>query len=235
MKWSGLLALAVATAVVASGCVNHIADYEPKRRQYRSPVDFKKLGGPSEKGSLFHPGYPGEHFFADQRAMRLGDIVTVRVKEEANAKRNASTETARNGSTGLSIPRLFGLMSDLKNQLGSEFSDGNLLQAAMETDFAGSGKTTRSEHLEATVPAIVREVLPNGNLFIEGHRVILVNNEEHHFYLSGVIRPVDIDGENSVQSTLMADAEIEFTGRGVISEKQSPGWLTRALDYAAPL
>jgi flagellar L-ring protein precursor FlgH len=80
----------------------------------------------------------------------------------------------------------------------------------------------------------VKKTFPNGNLFIEGHRVILVKNEEHHFYISGVIRAVDIEGDNSVASALVADAEIEFTGRGVISDKQSPGWLNRTLDYVTP-
>jgi len=76
--------------------------------------------------------------------------------------------------------------------------------------------------------------LSNGNLFIEGHRVVLVNDEEHHFYISGVIRPVDIQSDNSVESGVIADAEIEFTGRGVITDKQSPGWLNRTMDYVSP-
>ena len=79
------------------------------------------------------------------------------------------------------------------------------------------------------------KVLPNGNLFIEGHRVVLVNHEEHHFYLSGVVRPVDIETDNSVTSALIADAEIEFTGRGAISEKQEAPWLQRGLDFVRPL
>ena len=92
----------------------------------------------------------------------------------------------------------------------------------------------RTERLVATVPAVVKKVLPNGNLFIEGHRVVLVNSEEQHFYVSGVIRPIDIDGDNSVKSSLVADAEIEFTGRGVMTENQQKGWMQKYLGWIWP-
>jgi flagellar L-ring protein precursor FlgH len=213
-----------------AGCVQHIGEYEAKRRQYRSPVDFEKLSAPAEPGSLFQPGYTGAYLFADQRAMRIGDIVTIRIREEADAKRGAATELSRNGSANAKIEAFFGLLNTLEGVMDGD----ELVNTLLSTDFSGAGQTSRTEHLEATVPATVREVLPNGNLFVEGHRVILVNNEEHHFYISGVVRPVDISGDNSVESSLVADAEIEFTGRGVVSEKQSPGWLSRALDWAAP-
>ena len=77
---------------------------------------------------------------------------------------------------------------------------------------------------------MVRQVLPNGALFIEGHRVVLVNNEEHHFYISGVIRPEDIDGLGQIQSSRIADAQIEFTGRGALSTATKRGWLASLLD-----
>ena len=106
--------------------------------------------------------------------------------------------------------------------------------ATKKNSFDGSGTTSRSGQVKAIVPALVRKVLTNGNLFVEGHRVILVNDEEYHFYISGVVRSIDIDQNNSIDSTKIADAEIEFTGRGVVSEKQNPGWLARALDWIWP-
>ncbi len=81
---------------------------------------------------------------------------------------------------------------------------------------------------------MVRQVLPNGNLFVEGNRVILVNNEEHHFYVSGVARPIDIDETNAVSSSRLADAEIEFTGRGVLSDQQRPGAMQRVFGRVWP-
>ncbi len=216
----------LAWAVTACG-VSHIAPYVPKHRDYQDPVKFDDQDGQAHNGSLFSANRQGAYMFADQRAMRVGDIVTIRISEHADAKRGASTELSRDGQAGLRLDAFFELM-----RLAGAQPD--LLKGSLTTGFKGQGKTSRSEKLEATVPAVVRRRLPNGNLFIEGHRVVLVNAEEHHFYVSGVIRPVDIAGDNSVPSYLVADAEIEFTGRGVITEKQRPGWISRGLDYAAP-
>ena len=218
----------VIIAIVLSGCgVGHITEYVPKRRQYKSPVAFDETTAKPKNGSLFNARLSSAFLFADQRARRAGDIVTVRVREEADARRQAATDLSRDADSALTANALFKLL-----ELAGVPS--NLLDVTSKSDFSGKGQTSRSESLEATVPAIVREVLPNDNLFIEGHRVVLVNQEEHHFYISGVIRPADIEGDNSILSSLIADAEVEFTGRGVISEKQRPGWLQRGLDLVAP-
>ena len=81
---------------------------------------------------------------------------------------------------------------------------------------------------------MVRKVYPNRSMFVEGHRVVLVNNEEHHFYISGVIRPEDIDGTGIVSSSKMADAQIEFVGRGELTSGTNKGWFSRALDFIWP-
>jgi len=108
------------------------------------------------------------------------------------------------------------------------------LRIASLADRLGSAHRLALSVAPAVVPAIVREVLPNGNLFIEGHRVVLVNNEEQHFYISGVIRPIDIEQDNSIKSTQVADAEIEFTGRGDLSDNQKQGWFARHLSWLWP-
>jgi len=222
-----LLALA-ASQLLACG-VTHIGEYVPKRRAYESPVNLQDRSEATLNGSLFNTSHAGTYLFSDHRAMRVGDIVTVRIDERANAKRGATTELGRDSNTTMDMDILFGLIKAAQGATG-----GNMLDASTGTDFKGTGQTTRSDRLEATVPAVVMKVLPNGNLFIEGHRVVLVNHEEHHFYLSGVVRPVDIETDNSVTSALIADAEIEFTGRGAISEKQEAPWLQRGLDFVRP-
>ena len=221
---------ALALAVLCAACpsVPHIGEYTPKRRDYKPPVKFDDQVSNAANGSLFDERLQGAYMFADQRAMRIGDIVTIRVAERADARRGASTALSRDGSYNLGINSFFQLLQTFGQSLNPEF-----LNASQQHDFKGQGTTTRTEDLEATVPAVVRKRFPNGNLFIEGHRVVLVNDEEHHFYVSGMIRPVDIAGDNSVPSYLIADAEIEFVGRGVISEKQRQGWLSRALDLVA--
>jgi len=216
-------------AYTACGSVNHIGDYKQKQRAYKSSVDLTTQTSDTANGSLFSRTHQGNYLFTDQRAMRSGDILTINVVEDANAKRGARTELGRDAEVGLAISSFLGLV-----KLAGDVLDPELLRGGQKSDFLGRGETSRTDHVRATVPSMVKQVLPNGNLFIEGHRVILVNDEEHHFYVSGVIRPVDILDDNSVDSSRIADAEIEFTGRGVVSDKQKPGWLQRALDVITP-
>ena len=232
----GLIRLMLGAALAATGLcglgcgVSHIAEYEPKVRKYTPPVSFDAASVEPQNGSLFNARYAGTYLFSDHRAMRLGDIVAEHVREQADAQRGATTDLTRENDTRLSIDAFFGLLAEAGEILGV----GDMLSLGSATGFKGGGLTARSERLEATVPATVREVLPNGNLFIEGHRVVLVNSEEHHFYVSGVVRPVDIQQDNSVASSLIADAEIEFTGRGPMTDKQEQPWLSKGLDYVMP-
>ena len=144
-----------------------------------------------------------------------------------------NSESSKQSSSTANLERFLGLIAKLQSEY-KDFDGLNALKLSSESAFKGQGKTSRSDRLEATVPAMVRQVLPNGNLFIEGHRVVLVNNEEHHFYISGVIRPEDIDGTGKVQSSRMADAQIEFTGRGDMTAGATKGWFSRMLDYVWP-
>ncbi len=221
--WKKLSAGLALLAMGASCGPTHIAEYKPKMRQYTMPVELETSETVTTPGSLWSSGRPARDLFRDQRALRLGDLVVVRVEERADAQRGATTELSRDGSVEAKLEAFLGLIGEKR------------IAAGLGTSYKGSGETSRTERLEATVAAIVKKELPNGNLFIEGHRVVLVNNEEHHFYISGVIRPFDVDPDNSVPSSLIADAEIEFTGRGAISEKQQQGQLLRGLDYGSPL
>ena len=225
--------LLAALAIVATGCagVQHIDEYQPKKRDYQSPVELVETRSETPNGSLFSRTHQGAFFFQDQRAMRIGDLVTVNVTEDANAERDAMTDLTRDAGVSLDITKFLGLVQLLGNAVAQ---GGQLINAGQTSDFYGKGQTSRTEHVRATVPAMVMKVLPNGNLFIEGHRVILVNDEEHHFYVSGLARPLDILEDNSIDSSRIADLQMEFTGRGVITEKQHPGWLQRGLDIIAP-
>ncbi len=151
--------------------------------------------------------------------------MVIKIEEVADAKRSSNTDLSR--------------QNDAKAGWNLNLKDKPLIPAldgarTGSSTFKGQGSTGRTERLAGTVPATVKKVLPNGNLFIEGHRVVLVNSEEQHFYVSGVVRPIDIEGDNSVKSSLVADAEIEFTGRGVMSENQQKGWMQRYLGWIWP-
>ena len=203
------------------GCApEHIAAYKPKHRDYVPAATDLRNDTASVDGSLWGKGRPAALLYTDARALRENDLVVVKVEEVADAKRSSDTDLTRNAKWSSDV-NAFVQLAAKKPAFGAA--------AASNTDssFRGEGSTQRTERLTATVPALVRKVLPNGNLFVEGHRVILVNSEEHHFYISGVVRPIDIDQENSIKSSMMADAEIEFTGRGVLSDNQRQGWFGR--------
>ena len=225
-----LVALCLATVLTGCSTSTHIASYKPKKRDYEVPAPAKAEARAS-LGSLWEEGRPGTMLFTDARALREYDLVVVKIEEVADAKREADTDITHSQTASAQLNEFLGIVAKLK-------AAGNWITPQISgqssSEFHGDGTTARTERLTATVPAIVRKVLPNGNLFIEGHRVILLNNEEHHFYISGVVRPIDIDQENSVKSSMIADAEIEFTGRGVLSENQERGWLSKYLGWLWP-
>jgi len=215
---------------LASCAVTHIAPYVEKHRDYQVPVVEDKGAASTSPGSLWRDGRPASMLFTDARALRENDLVVIKIEENANANRNANTDLTRNSDATLAIDAFLKRIAPTAKSL--EASVGVTSQSDMQ--FNGDGASSRTEHFIATVPSLVRKVLPNGNLFIEGHRVVLVNNEEQHFYISGVIRPIDIEQDNSIKSTQVADAEIEFTGRGDLSDNQKQGWFARHLSWLWP-
>jgi len=202
MKRVTVLLLIVVPALVELGCsASHIGAYKPKRRDYSLDAQSAKEDDNRADGSLWQPGRPASMLFTDARALRVNDLVVIKV----------------------------GLLGKLKSA-----GIDPTLGGSSTSHFKGDGQSGRTEFLTATVPAMVRKVLPNGNLFVEGHRVILVNAEEQHFYISGVVRPIDIDQENSVKSAMVADAEIEFVGNGVLTDNQHQGWFQRYFGWIWP-
>lgn len=218
----------LASLVVACGPA-HTGSYTPKKREYEVPAAQARDEVSPSSGSLWRDGRPASLLFTDARALRVNDLVVIKIEEVADAHRRADTNLDRESSSQAQIDAFLGLLKHLQSA-GIDPKIGG----SSKSGFKGQGQTRRSEYLTATVPAIVRKVLPNGHLFVEGHRVILVNAEEQHFYISGVVRPIDIDQENSVKSSLVADAEIEFVGTGVLTDNQRQGFLSRFLGWIWP-
>lgn len=232
LVWAAVSALAVVAA--GAGCAPaHIAEYTPKQRQYDLPSGSKNEDQPLSSGSLWHEGRPASMLFTDARALHANDLVVIKIEEVADAHRSANTDLSRSSESDAAITAFLSLVSRLK-QDPTAADNMFKIGGSSNSKFNGDGSTDRTEHFTATVPAMVRKVLNNGNLFVEGHRVILVNAEEHHFYISGVVRPIDIDQENSVKSSMVADAQIEFVGRGVLTDNQRQGWLSRFLGWIWP-
>jgi flagellar L-ring protein precursor FlgH len=221
--------------MVPAGCMTALEpskiDREPFviSNTYKTPVAEKPATQP-RSGSIWR----GEltSLFGDQRARNIGDIVTVKIVEESSASEKATTDTSRKSEIDGGVTNFFGV----ETNPGGPFRNlSTLMKAGMnKNDFSGSGETKRSGSLTTVMAARVMEVLPNGNLAVEGKREIYVNNEKKEILLQGIVRPRDIANDNTIYSTQIADAKIIYTGIGVVAEKQRPGWMARIIDYVWP-
>ena len=168
-------------------------------------------------------GETGQSLFADQKAQKEGDVLTIIVTESATASSKAQTKTSKedkaSGGPGIGA----GFLGFLKNL--SEF------QAEAKSSDSAAGQTTRAGTLSTTVTALVTKVLPNGNLFVEGSRELEINKEKQTIKISGIVRPEDIGPANTVYSTDIAEARIEFTGKGTVGDRQKKGLLRKLLGW----
>ncbi len=186
---------------------------------------------PQTSGSLWTENKGS--LFGDLKARQLGDILTVAIFEQASASREATTKTGRSSNNEAGISNFLGLETNL-SKINNALDPTSLIATNYNNDFSGSGSTSRKENLVATLSTRVVEVFPNGNLRIEGGKTVTVNREEQIIVLTGIVRPNDITSSNVIDSKYVLDAKIAYTGKGVISDKQGPGWMTRILDNVWP-
>lgn len=203
----------------------------PPTSGHESGALLQKKKAQRTAGSIWQAGQ--RSMFTAKKANRLGDILTVAIYEQASAEKEAATATGRSSSASLGVPNLFGLETSLVSR-NPNLDPSNLLNASSQTDFQGSGSTSREETLSATLTTQVIEVLPNRNLRILGSKTVRVNEEDQIIRLSGIVRPEDITARNIIDSKYILDAKIEYSGKGVLSEKQRPGWLIRLIDTVWP-
>lgn len=195
---------------------------------------FASLDG-RDKGSLWSDRSP--FFFTDKRASRVGDIITVLISESSNSKKEADTSIDRQSNLTFTVPSLPGYGEPTNTNVGSRarrFDPSDALRTTSKVDHSAETDVERTDNLTATISAQVVEVLPNGNLFIEGRKELTTQKETLIVMLSGIIRPQDIAQDNTIQSKFMADAKIVYTGDGILEEAQSPGWLTRVVTKLWP-
>ena len=190
------------------------------------------LASPTD-GSLWQAGGEMGSLFVDYKARSLGDIVTVEIVEDAQASNDAGTNTGKTSDMSAQIKSFLGRENkygetDILNPFGK-------VAGVLENSFTGSGKTERSGKIKAEVTARVTEVMPNGNLRIEGVRVITINSERQFIVLAGIIRARDISSDNKIASTRIANASIVYSGTGVVDEQQRQGWLSRVINSVWPL
>ncbi len=222
------LALAALLALFTGGCTAHIAPYHPKHREF-DVGEYGDAAHDSSNGSLW--GRASRGLLADDRARRLGDVLVIQIDETDSASHDASTSLSKNSNRSINLS---GGVFDLLQKAVPAMQLANLLGISSSSSFDGSGSIKRQGTLTASLPVRVRKILPNDDLYVEGTKVVMVGTEEHHLYISGIVRPVDVLADGTVPSSRVADAEIEYTGRGDVSDQQRPGWLHRTLDKVSP-
>jgi flagellar L-ring protein precursor FlgH len=178
-------------------------------------------GSASAAGSLWMAGLA-----SDLRARRQNDLLTIRVVESVTGLGSADSSLDKQSSASASLPNLFGLESALPGVI----DPANLATLGTSTSFQGGGSTTRTGQLSAVLTARVAEVLPNGDLLVQGVREIEINGDRQMLVLTGVVRPADISTSNVVVSTAVGQMRIRYFGRGLIKDNLSPGWLVRILN-----
>ena len=193
----------------------------------------------SNPGSLFAVS-EADTLFSDSRARRVGDIVVVKLVENTKAQNKAETSAKKNSSNDYTVASMFGrpevgflpfVNIGPQGDIGSKLP---LLNTDSRSGLNGTGKTKRENYVTTSLAARVLRVLPGGLLEIEGARQIRVNEETEYMVVRGMARSQDVDADNSILSTQLADASIEYYGRGVLSDKQKPGWFTRLMDNIWP-
>ncbi len=232
IRFIHLATLTLALATALGGCGG------PKQQKTVSnmptmspPVAYEEPAYRNQNpGSLFNAG-DADYLFSDNRARRVGDIIIVNVVENSSASHEADTKADKQTTMDMGLGAFFG--ANPMGQTG-EIARKNFFEAQTTSEFEGEGETTRKNSISATVAARVVRMLPGGVMQVEGAREIRVNDETQVVVVRGLVRQRDVGADNTISSTQLADAKIEFYGEGILAEKQKPGWLVRLLDSAWP-
>jgi flagellar L-ring protein precursor FlgH len=181
-----------------------------------------------DNNSLWQPG--SQSFFHDPRAMHVGDVITVNVTVADNAKMSNTSSRGRTNSENANLTNLFGL----EKVLPPAIDPTSVVKMGSDNSNVGTGKIERSEDLSMTLAALVAQVLPNGNLVIDGHQQVRVNNELRDMRLSGIVRREDITQNNTVNLSQIAEARVIYGGVGTVSDVQQPRYGSQLFDIIMP-
>ncbi len=183
-----------------------------------------------QANSLYRTSARG--FFKDERAHRIGDILTVLVTIDDSAQIANTTQSGRTATNTAGLGGILG--ASINDVSGGSIDPSAAVQFDSGMTNRGNGSVNRSESLETSVAAVVTQVLPNGNLVIEGRQEVRVNFEVRDMILAGIVRPSDIQADNTILSTKIAEARISYGGRGQITNVQQPRYGQQAMDAILP-
>lgn len=174
---------------------------------------------PDPNGAIYQPGYANHPLFEDRRPRNVGDILTIVINENTAASKNSAASTNRGGSASFGMPSVPGVFGGIFNH--------STLAANGANQFDSKGGANANNVFTGTITVTVMDVLANGNLSVAGEKQIAINQGTEYIKFSGVVNPKTISGSNTVPSTEVADARIEYRGKGYINEAETMGWLQR--------
>jgi flagellar L-ring protein precursor FlgH len=189
----------------------------PPRDPEFAPVQPANLRPPIQNsGSIYQAGYD-MRLFQDNKAMRVGDVLTIKLQELTQAKKADDLNAKKDNSVLASAPMIFGVPTSVETEIKTT------------KDFKGQGAANQSNSLRGDISVTVVELLPNGNLKVRGEKRVTLNQGDERIKLSGIVRPVDIDPDNTILSDKVADATIMYIGEGAMADASKMGWLARIL------
>ncbi len=237
----GLVALTVTGCNVLSR-LSEVGD-GPELTKIVNPVarpDYRPVSLPmptpqvaeDNPNSLWRAG--AKAFFKDHRAKEIGDVLTVKLDFTDKATFDNVTTRERDDSEDTNITQLLGLEAEFSKVLPQAVSAASLLSFDNAHETKGEGKVDRQEVISLTFAAVVTQILPNGSLVIVGRQEILVNSELRELMVTGVVRPSDIDSDNTISHEKIAEMRVAYGGSGTISQLQQPRWGTQIWDIIFP-
>lgn len=188
--------------------------------------------GAASANSLWRTG--ARTFFGDQRARRIGDILTVTINIDDQAQTQNTTARTRSNDIAGGVSNLFGLENSIGRAFPGGFDPANMVGMSGSSNANGSGSVSRSEKVSLTIAAVVTDVLANGNLVIQGRQEVRTNREVRELTVAGIVRPEDISSANTIDHTQIAEARISYGGRGDISRVQATPAAQSLLERFSP-
>ena len=211
------LCAATAAALALAGCASMGPTHDDGQWAATAPVQPE--AAPVADGAIYHDAGNME-LFADPRAHRVGDILTIVLQESTQASKKATTSTSKKDKTAIDAPTILGQGVTLNGNPASIGLNG-------DRSFAGDGSSSQSNQLSGQITVTVAQRLSNGNLVVRGEKWLTINQGQEMVRISGIVRPQDINPDNSVASSRVADARIAYTGRGSLADANTQGWLSR--------
>lgn len=205
----------VAGALALGGCVT-----PPKEPDYSATWPEPPPTAEHANGAIYQVGHDVA-LFENAVARRVGDTLTIRLNERTNASKSSSTSTTKTTNVEMPGPTIAGRPVTANGT--------PILNMGVENNssFEGEGDSAQSNRLEGDVTVTVAQRLPNGNLLVRGQKWITINQGREYVRIQGIVRPIDIDPDNSISSLKVADAQIAYGGKGAVNDAATPGLLAR--------